>query len=213
MPPICQLPHPLTWAVTGVAVLIRMKVGKIRLTDPISKYLPAMKNPKVMVETVDYNIDITPDGKYVIASNTGTQKNNGNAEVIIEATGAHPQVVNIMSPGTGPEAFAISPNGKWAVTPLLLGLGAKSSDWFKTRGGELVVMSIDAGGKLTVTGKATLGVLPEGIAFSPNSEYVYVGNYVDKNMQVFRVVNGKPVQVGPNLKLPGQPASMRGLAR
>jgi hypothetical protein len=30
---------------------------------------------------------------------------------------------------------------------------------------------------------------------------------------VFHIQNGKPVQVGPNVKLPGQPASMRGLTR
>lgn len=167
--------------------------------------IPAGFNP--------YNIDITPDGKYVIASNTGAQKNNGDAEVIIEATGPHPHVVDIMSPGNGPEGFAISPNGKWAAAPLLLGSGAKASDWFKTAGGELVVMSIGAGGKLTVTGRAKLGGLPEGIAYSPNSDYIYVGNYIDKDLQVFRIAGGKPVQVGPNIKLPGQPASMRGPAR
>jgi DNA-binding beta-propeller fold protein YncE len=160
-----------------------------------------------------YNIDITPDGKYVIASNTGAKNNNGDVEVIIDATGPHPHVVDIMSPGIGPEGFAISPNGKWAATPLILGSGAKDADWFKTRGGELAVMSVGPGGKLTVTGKAPLGKLPEGIAFSPNSDYVYVGNYVDKDLQVFRLDNGKPVQIGPNIKLPGQPASMRGLVR
>ena len=68
-----------------------------------------------------YNIDITPDGKYVVASNTGAQKNNADAEVIIEATGPHPHVVDVMAPGTGPEGFAIAPNGKIAATPLLLG--------------------------------------------------------------------------------------------
>lgn len=160
-----------------------------------------------------YNIDITPDGKYAIASNTGAQKNNADAEVIIDTTGPHPRVVDIMSPGTGPEGFAISPNGKWAITPLLLGSGAKAGDWFKTKGGQLVVMSIGPGGKLTITGKAPLDGLPEGIAYSPNSEYVYVGNYIDKDLQIFRIVNGKPVQAGPNMKLPGQPASMRGVAR
>jgi DNA-binding beta-propeller fold protein YncE len=160
-----------------------------------------------------YNIDITPDGKYAIASNTGAMKNNADAEVIIDATGPHPHVIDIMSPGNGPEGFAISPDGKLATTPLLLGSGAKDSDWFKTKGGELVVMSIGAGGRLTVTGKAPLGRLPEGIAYSPNSEYVYVGNYLDKDLQIFRLVKGKPVKVGANVKLPGQPASMRGPAR
>jgi len=160
-----------------------------------------------------YNIDITPDGKYVIASNTGAMKNNADAEVVIEATGAHPHVVSLMTPGNGPEGFAIAPNGKWAAAPLLLGSGAKSNDWFKTAGGELVVVSVGSNGQLSVTGKAKLGALPEGIAFSPHSDYLYVGNYIDKTLQVFQVNNGEPVQVGETVTLPGQPASMRGPAR
>jgi DNA-binding beta-propeller fold protein YncE len=176
-----------------------------KVTYDKSLDIPAALNP--------YNIDITPDGKYVIASNTGGTKNHGDAEVIIEATGPHPHVIDIMSPGNGPEGFAISPNGKFAAAPLLLGSGAKASDWFKTKGGQLVVMSIGPNGKLTVTGKSPLGALPEGIAYSPNSDYIYVGNYLDKDLQVFHVVNGKPMPFGLNIKLPGQPASMRGLAR
>ncbi len=167
--------------------------------------IPSALNP--------YNIDITPDGKYVIASNTGAGKNNADAEVVIEATGPHPHVVDLATPGNGPEGFAISPNGKWAAAPLLLGSGAKASDWFHTKGGELVLLSVGHTGGLTVTGKAPLGGLPEGVAFSPNSEFLYVGNYTDKTLQVFRVNGGKPVQVGATITLPGQPASMRGPAR
>jgi CubicO group peptidase (beta-lactamase class C family) len=45
--------YSMTKPITGVAVLMLMEEGKIRLTDPVSKYLPALKSPKVMVETVD----------------------------------------------------------------------------------------------------------------------------------------------------------------
>jgi len=45
--------YSMTKPVTGVAVLMLMEEGKLRLSDPISKYLPALKNPKVMTETVD----------------------------------------------------------------------------------------------------------------------------------------------------------------
>src|SRR3984957_2841507 len=45
--------YSMTKPITGVAVLMLVEDGKIRLTDPVSKYLPALKNPKVMVETVD----------------------------------------------------------------------------------------------------------------------------------------------------------------
>jgi DNA-binding beta-propeller fold protein YncE len=188
--------------VNRIAVL---SIDGEKVTYDKSLDIPSGLNP--------YNIDITPNGRYVIASNTGASKNNGDAEVVIEATGAHPHVIDLMTPGNGPEGFTISPDGKWAATPLLLGSGAKPNDWFKTPGGELAVMSVGRDGKLTVVGKAKLGGLPEGIAFSPNSGYIYVGNYIDKTLQVFRLNNGKPTQVGGVVSLPGQPASIRGLAR
>jgi DNA-binding beta-propeller fold protein YncE len=188
--------------VNKIAVL---SIDGQKVTYDKSLDIPSSVNP--------YNIDITPDGRYVIASNTGALKNHADAVVVIDATSAHPHVIDIMTPGNGPEGFAIAPNGKTAAAPLLLGSGAKASDWFKTKGGELAVMSIGLNGKLTVTGTAPLGALPEGIAYSPNSDYIYVGNYLDKDLQVFHVVKGKPLPFGLNIKLPGQPASMRGLAR
>src|SRR3954454_14656957 len=45
--------YSMTKPITGVAVLMLMEEGKFRLSDPISKYLPALKNPKVIAETVD----------------------------------------------------------------------------------------------------------------------------------------------------------------
>ena len=186
------------------------KIGVLTIDGQNVTYDKSMDIPSAFNP---YNIDITPDGKYVIASNTGAQKNNVDAEVIIEATGPHPHVVDLMAPGIGPEGFAIAPDGKTAAAPLLLGSGAKGTDWFKTKGGELVLMSIGAGGKLTVTARAMLGGLPEGIAYSPKSDYLYVGNYIDKDLQVFHIARGKLTEVGPRVKLPGQPASMRGPAR
>ena len=184
----------------GVLAIDGQKVTYDKTLD-----IPSAFNP--------YNIDITPDGKYLIASNTGAQQNNGDAEVVIDPTGPHPHVIGMMSPGNGPEGFAIAPNGKTVAAPLLLGSGAKPSDWFKTKGGELALMAINEDGVPVVTGRAPLGALPEGIAYSPNSDYIYVGNYTDKTLQVFRISNGKPEQVGETMPLPGQPASMRGIAR
>jgi len=47
------------------------------------------------------------------------------------------------------------------------------------------------------------------VAFSPNSQYVYIGNYIDRNLQIFRISAGRLLTVG-TMGLPGQPASMRG---
>jgi CubicO group peptidase (beta-lactamase class C family) len=43
----------MTKPITAVAVLMLMEEGKIRLSDPIAKYLPALKDVKVLVEQVD----------------------------------------------------------------------------------------------------------------------------------------------------------------
>ena len=159
-----------------------------------------------------YNIDMTPDGKYVIASNTGAAGLNGDAEVTIEATGPHPHVVQIMSPGAVPEGFALSPDGKVAVAPLIEGSGSPPTAYNYVKNAEAAIMSVGPNGMLKVTGRAKLGAVPEGIAFSPKGDYVYIGNYSDRDLQTFHIEGGKLVQVD-HMKLPGQPASMRGPAR
>jgi DNA-binding beta-propeller fold protein YncE len=160
-----------------------------------------------------YNVDVTPNGKFAIVSTTGAGKNNGDAMVAIDTTGPHPRVVSQTTPGTGPEGFTISPDGKWVAAALLLGSGAKTSDWFKTKGGELALMELDAAtGLMTVKSRAPLGGLPEGLAFSPKSDFIYVGNFFDSDLQVFRTQGGVLKSAGQNLKLGGQPASMRALA-
>ena len=45
--------YSMTKPVTGVAVLMLMEAGKIRLDDPISNYLPELAQMKVAVETLD----------------------------------------------------------------------------------------------------------------------------------------------------------------
>jgi hypothetical protein len=100
---------------------------------------------------------------------------------------------------------------KWAVAPLLLGTGAKPGAFNFTKTGEAVLMAVGPNGHLSVANRAKLGALQEGVAFSPNSEYVYIGNYIDQDLHTFHIANGKLVEVG-RMRLPGQPASMRGPA-
>ncbi len=182
----------------GVLAIDGQKVTYDKTLD-----IPAAFNP--------YNVDVTPDGKYAIVTTTGAGGLNGDAQIVIDAKGPHPHVVNIMTPGNGPEGFAISPNGKWVVSVLLLGTGAKPGAYNYTKTGEAVLMSVGADGTLSVKSRARLGGLPEGLAYNGKSEYVYIGNYIDRDLQTFHIQNGKLVEVD-RMKLPGQPASVRGVA-
>lgn len=45
--------YSMTKPVTAVAILMLMEEGKLRLADPASRYLPALKNLQVITETID----------------------------------------------------------------------------------------------------------------------------------------------------------------
>jgi DNA-binding beta-propeller fold protein YncE len=192
-----------------VCLNVANRVGVLTIDGQKVTYDKAMDIP---VAFNPYNVDISPNGKFAIVSSTGAGKNNADAMTAIDAGGPHPHVVGLMAPGTGPEGFAISPDGKWVAAALLLGSGAKQGEWYKTRTGELVLMSLDSKtGEMTVASRKALGGLPEGLAFSPKGNYLYVGNYFDSDLQVFSTAGGDLKQTGPNIKLGGPPASMRGL--
>ena len=57
--------------------------------------------------------------------------------------------------------------------------------------------------------QAEVGGLAEGIAFSPDGRYLYVGNFVDGNVDILRL-DGDVLTKVAALALPGHPASMRG---
>jgi CubicO group peptidase (beta-lactamase class C family) len=45
--------YSMTKPVTAVAILMLMEEGRLRLADPVSRFLPALKAPKVITETID----------------------------------------------------------------------------------------------------------------------------------------------------------------
>jgi DNA-binding beta-propeller fold protein YncE len=57
--------------------------------------------------------------------------------------------------------------------------------------------------------QADVGDLAEEIAFSPDGHYLYVGNFVDGDIDILRL-DGDALTKVASLALPGHPASMRG---
>ena len=120
------------------------------------------KAADIAVGANPYNVDITPDGKFAIIGSTGAGRDNADPLTTIALTGPHPHVTAITTVGTGPEGMAISPDGKYFVTPLLLGTGGKGADYFYGRHGQAVLAAIGPNGTLTVKDREILGALPRG---------------------------------------------------
>jgi len=163
-----------------------------------------------------YNIDVTPNGKIGISAdngNSGAPDGHVDTVSIIDLEQQPPRVVDRVVVGDAPEGFAISPKGDVAVAVLLGGASVPKTMWFNTkRNGSLAVLKID-GKKVTKVGEVEVGGLPEGVVFSPDGKYLYVGNYTDRDVSILKVDGTKITDTGKKLKLLGQPASMRGRAQ
>ena len=159
-----------------------------------------------------YNVDVTPDGSLALTAdngNSGASDGNVDTVSVIDLQATPPRVIDKVVVGDGPEGLAISPTGKLAVAVLLRGSNAPKSAFFYNRNGSVVAMRIE-GRKVTVTNEVVVRGLPEGVVFSQDGRYVYVGNFIDEDISILKVEGDRIVDTGKSFKLPGHPASMRG---
>jgi len=198
------------------ALAAKFPVHKVAVLDIDGQKVTYNSKLDMPVGQWPYNIDITPNGKIAITAdngNSGAPDGHVDTVSVIDLEANPPRVIDRVVVGDAPEGFAISPKGDIAVAVLLGGASVPKSAWFNTkRNGSIVVLKID-GKKVTKIGEVEVGGLPEGAVFSPDGRYLYVGNYTDSDVSVLKVDGTRVTDTGKKLKLPGQPASMRGRAR
>ena len=156
-----------------------------------------------------YNVVVAPSGKIALTADNG---NSGNSDGSVDTVSVvdlelnPPRITDRVVVGDGPEGLAISPKGDVAVAMILAGSNNKSA-YFYHRNGSASVLSI-SGKKVTKVGDVEVGGLPEGAAFTPDGNYLYVGNYLDEDLSILKV-DGTKITPVKRIKLSGHPASMR----
>jgi DNA-binding beta-propeller fold protein YncE len=156
-----------------------------------------------------YNVVVSPDGKLAITADNGAgggSDGNMDSASVIDLEGDHPHVIAHLTIEDGPEGLAIAPNGKFAVAAGLRGSNQPQAWYHKT--GSVTLLQIK--GKTVTVGKpVAVGALPEAVLISPDSRYVYVGNFPDKYFSILKVNGTDLVDTGKQFKVPGHPASGR----
>jgi DNA-binding beta-propeller fold protein YncE len=158
-----------------------------------------------------YNVDIVPNGKIALVANNGAAgAADGNVDTvsIIDLDQNPPRVIDHVVVGDAPEGLAISPKGDLALAILVAGNSNKKA-FYSRNGGTAVVLKIE-GQKVTKVTDIAVGGLAEGVAFSPDGAYAYIGNYLDNDMSILKINGTEVTDTGKKLKLPGHPASLRG---
>lgn len=176
----------------------------------------AIDGGKVTYNKQDINVGVFPynialAGRVALTSdngNGGSSDGSVDTVTVIDLTAKVPHGIDKIVVDEAPEGVAASPKGNLAVSILLNGsAGVPKGAWFARPTGRFAVLKVD-GTKVTRVGYVDAGRLPEGAAFSPDGNWLYVGNYVDKDLSIYKVSGTKVTPAG-TLKLPGSPASVR----
>ena len=157
-----------------------------------------------------YNVDIVPNGTIALVANNGAAGSaDGNVDTVsvIDLEQNPPRVIDHVVVGDAPEGLAISPKGDLAFAILVAGNSNKNA-FFSRSGGTAVVLKIE-GKKVTKVTDIPVGGLAEGVAFSPDGAYSYIGNFLDSDMSILKISGTEVTDTGKKLKLPGHPASLR----
>jgi DNA-binding beta-propeller fold protein YncE len=160
-----------------------------------------------------YNVQVTADGRFALTANQG---NGGAADggagsvTVIDLKADPPHVVDYLGVDPLPEGLDMSPVAPLAVVVAINGSAATPKGaWFAKPHSILDVLST-SDGRVRKVGDVKAGRLAEGIAFSPDGGYLYVGNFVDSDLEIYKVEGDTLRDTGKMLKLPGHPASVRG---
>jgi DNA-binding beta-propeller fold protein YncE len=158
-----------------------------------------------------YNVDIVPSGQIALVANNGAGGSaDGNVDTVsvIDLGQNPPRVIDHVEVGDAPEGFAISPKGDLALAILVAGNSDKKA-FFSRKAGSAVALKID-GKKVTKVGEIEVGGLAEGVVFSPDGAYAYIGNFLDSDISILKINGTQVTDTGKKIKLPGHPASLRG---
>jgi DNA-binding beta-propeller fold protein YncE len=156
------------------------------------------------------NVQITPDGKLAIVNNIGGgQDGQVDTVGIIDLEANPPRVIDQVVVGDGPEGLAVSPTGGYAASLILNGTGGAPKTAFYRHEKSYVALLKIEGKTVRKVAQTDVGGLAEGLAFSPDGQYLYVGNFVEGNIDILRR-DGDTLTKVASFALPGHPASMRG---
>lgn len=159
-----------------------------------------------------YNMVVAPSGKIAITAdngNSGAADGNVDTVTIIDLQATPPRSIDKVVIGDGPEGIAMSPKGNLAVAVLLKGTNSSKDAFFYNRNASVVALKVE-NMKVTKGNEVDVRGLPEGVVFSNDGQYIYVGNFIDQDISILKVVGDQIVNTNVLIPLPGHPASIRG---
>jgi DNA-binding beta-propeller fold protein YncE len=155
-------------------------------------------------------LDIASTGAFaVVGQLAGGATGDSDAVTLIDLTAKPPRVVDTVGVlGSTAEGLKIAPDSSVVAVAVHNGSNRPKESPFHSDAGKLVLVRIN-GKTLTRLAEAPIGHWSQGVAWSPDSKTLLVGNMVEKEYWVFSWDGTTLKDTGARVKVNGGPAAIR----
>lgn len=190
------------------AMVTRRGEGKVSVLD-VDGTKVTYSGRDITVGFQPYGMEVFPDGKLAAVADHGDEDGNADEVTLVDLSREPYRAVEHVTVGETPEGLAVSPDGKWMAVSCIDGTNLpKRTSPFWREHGSLMLFSI-AGGHATKVAQLPTGKNSQGVAFTPDGQYILVQNYAEKELQAFRMTAAGMEDTGVRIGMPGSPASIR----
>lgn len=155
-----------------------------------------------------YGIDIASSGVFAAVANIGRGGGDADTVSIIDLKAKPPRVASTLTVGQTPEGIKVSPDGSLVAAVVMNGSNKPKDSPFFNDSGKLVLLRV-TGTDLSRASEAPIGHWSQGAAFSPDGKHVFVGNMVEKDIQVLALDGTILKDTGLRIGVKGGPAAIR----
>ena len=155
-----------------------------------------------------YGAAISADGTVAVVANIGRGSGDNDTVSVIDMTLKPVRTVETITVGQTPEGINLSSDGKLCAVIVMNGSNKLKDSPFYNDHGKVLVYRVEQK-KLTRLAEAPIGHWSQGVAFTPDNQYVLVQNMVEKDIMIFKLDGGKREDTEQRLKMKGGPAAMR----
>jgi len=154
-----------------------------------------------------YGLDVSPDGAWAAVTNLGAGQGDADTISLIDLQAKPPRVVDTVTVGQTPEGIFFSPDGRMVGVTVIDGSNKPQSSPFHGTA-RYRQFSVDEG-RLRPAAQVVGGQWLQGHAFTPDGRAMLVQDAANRQIRLYRHLNGTLRDTSERLQLDGAPSAVK----